>query len=211
MPVVIPATLPTWATAPVPGVTAIEVPSAGKQAAGFAAGEMPPAEFHNWLFNLLCAWALYTGYYLANWWEQYAGDALHSGSWDLVGVDDAHYAAWNSNGSSGRLTKNLPVKRGRLVKQIKVYCTVASGTGADISALLVKHNVTIGAAAPTVTTDIVAEVFGTNTTNMQVIVLTPAGAGYEMLEYDVLTLVIRSNTGATNQHVYLVEVNYASP
>lgn len=48
-----PATLPAWATTLVNRVA----PPAGRNAAGMAAGEMPPAEWINYLFGWLCDWA----------------------------------------------------------------------------------------------------------------------------------------------------------
>lgn len=50
-----PSTTPRWAD--VGG--AITVPSSGKQNVGWAAGERPPAQFLNWLFNLIYQWILY--------------------------------------------------------------------------------------------------------------------------------------------------------
>jgi hypothetical protein len=46
-----PSTLPSWASS-----GSIVEPSAGKKLVGHEAGEQPPAEYFNWLFNLLYQW-----------------------------------------------------------------------------------------------------------------------------------------------------------
>lgn len=55
MPVAKPTSVPTWATTA--GNTV--VPSGGRQASGWTAGDKPAAKHFNWLFNLIYLWILY--------------------------------------------------------------------------------------------------------------------------------------------------------
>src|SRR5712664_1284548 len=58
-----PASVPRWAQTTggvvVTGANAPVTPNSGKLDAGFAPGEKPPANYFNWLFNLIYLWTLY--------------------------------------------------------------------------------------------------------------------------------------------------------
>jgi hypothetical protein len=211
MPVLQPTELPTWSNSPT-GPENTPVDTAALEATGWSHGERPAAQHFNWLFHYIFKWILFLYYYMGNWHQHYFGNQLHSPSWTLDDATGTPYMVWScGSGTTGNLFLSLPTRRGCVVKSVTIYCSTTNATVTDISARLAKYTVTLAAAGPGSSTDIVASTNLPNaTTNVQALVLTP-GADYEVAEYEHLFVRIVANHSASTQKVFGVVVNYGSP
>jgi hypothetical protein len=199
-----PSADPRWAN--VGG--AIVVPASGKLDIGFVTSEKPPSEWFNWLFNLIYQWILY--FKNATTYIESISPAL---GYNLTAfaLDPATASHLNCAAATvGSAHFVLPVKRGWMLTNVRVWCRNTSGGAGTITATLTRFNYVAASASFTGPVTLVGPISSSSATTVQAITLGAAHT-FPTANVDILILRVQATNSAGTKEIFAIECDWDMP